>query len=38
MKNLFTIFLCLICSLGVFGQNMLIKNGTVLTVTKGILT
>ena len=38
MKNLFTIFICLICSIGMFGQNMLIKNGTVLTVTKGILT
>src|SRR5712672_3443196 len=38
MKKLFSIFICLIGSLGVIGQTVLIKNGTVLTVTKGTLT
>src|SRR5712675_1195346 len=38
MKKLFSIFICLIGSLGVIGQTLLIKNGTVLTVTKGTLT
>src|SRR5580765_6711827 len=41
MKKIFSIFICLICSLWALGQDkgsMLIKNGTVLTVTKGTLT
>ncbi len=41
MKKLFSILICVSCSGWASGQdkgNMLIKNGTVLTVTKGTLT
>jgi len=41
MKNTILIFISLICSVGAFGQDkgsLLIKSGTVLTVTKGTLT
>src|SRR5437899_2862422 len=41
MKKIISIFICILCSGWVFGQDkgsMLIKNGTVLTVTKGTLT
>ncbi len=41
MKKLFSILLCILCSGWAIGQdkgNILIKNGTVLTVTKGTLT
>ncbi len=40
MKKIFLIFVCTLCSVWVLGQDkgsMLIKNGTVLTVTKGTL-
>src|SRR5882724_9884983 len=40
MKKIFSIFISLVCSVWVFGQdknNMLIKHGTMLTVTKGTL-
>src|SRR5579859_1918644 len=40
MTKIFLLFLSLVCSVWVFGQDkgsMLIKNGTVLTVTKGTL-
>ncbi len=41
MKKIFSIFICTLCTICSFGQdkgNVLIKNGTVLTVTKGTLT
>src|SRR5260370_41610940 len=41
MKKIFSICIAIICSGGVSGQDkgsMLIKNGTVITITKGTLT
>jgi imidazolonepropionase-like amidohydrolase len=40
MKKILSIFICILCSVWAVGQDkgsMLIKNGTVLTVTKGTL-